>query len=82
MIPPPSSPASIRGRGSPQVIPATMAKIVQQGMDAGRLTQGALDVTVGPLVNLWGFPGRTSARPAAHGAEQIAQARERSASTS
>lgn len=39
----------------PTVIPAAMARIVQQGMDAGHLTQGKLDVTVGPLVNLWGF---------------------------
>ncbi len=60
----------------PQVIPATMARIVQQGMDAGRLTRGALDVTVGPLVNLWGFgpDKRPTQRP---GAEQIAQARAR-----
>ena len=66
-----------QGTGQPpQVIPATMAKIVQQGMDAGRLTLGALDVTVGPLVNLWGFgpDKRPTQRP---GAEQIAQARER-----
>ncbi|MDX7707636.1 FAD:protein FMN transferase [Aeromonas caviae] len=66
-----------QGTGQPpQVIPATMAKIVQQGMDAGRLTQGALDVTVGPLVNLWGFgpDKRPTQRP---GAEQIAQARAR-----
>ncbi|MEB6608066.1 FAD:protein FMN transferase [Aeromonas sanarellii] len=66
-----------QGTGQPpQVIPATMAKIVQQGMDAGRLTRGALDVTVGPLVNLWGFgpDKRPTQRP---GAEQIAQARER-----
>lgn len=66
-----------QGTGQPpQVIPATMAKIVQQGMDAGRLTRGALDVTVGPLVNLWGFgpDKRPTQRP---GAEQIAQARAR-----
>lgn len=66
-----------QGTGQPpQVIPATMAKIVQQGMDAGHLTRGALDVTVGPLVNLWGFgpDKRPTQRP---GAEQIAQARER-----
>ena len=36
-------------------IPAEMARIVQQGIDAGHLTQGKLDVTIGPLVNLWGF---------------------------
>ena len=66
-----------QGTGQPpQVIPATMARIVQQGMDAGRLTRGALDVTVGPLVNLWGFgpDKRPTQRPAA---EQIAQARAR-----
>ncbi|MBL0497458.1 FAD:protein FMN transferase [Aeromonas caviae] len=66
-----------QGTGQPpQVIPATMARIVQQGMDAGRLTRGALDVTVGPLVNLWGFgpDKRPTQRP---GAEQIAQARAR-----
>lgn len=61
---------------APMVIPASMARIVQQGMDAGRLTQGKLDVTVGPLVNLWGFgpDKRTVKRPTA---EQIAKARER-----
>ncbi|MBL0559880.1 FAD:protein FMN transferase [Aeromonas hydrophila] len=37
------------------IIPAAMAKIVRQGIDAGHLTNGKLDVTVGPLVNLWGF---------------------------
>ena len=40
---------------TPFVIPAAMAKIVRQGIDAGHLTNGKLDVTVGPLVNLWGF---------------------------
>ncbi|MGE6139026.1 FAD:protein FMN transferase [Aeromonas rivipollensis] len=61
---------------APMVIPASMARIVQQGMDAGRLTQGKLDVTVGPLVNLWGFgpDKRPVKRPTA---EQIAKARER-----
>ncbi|WP_447834093.1 FAD:protein FMN transferase [Aeromonas veronii] len=39
----------------PFAIPPAMAIIVQQGMDAGKLTDGKLDVTVGPLVNLWGF---------------------------
>lgn len=36
-------------------IPSDMAKIVEQGITAGQVTQGLLDVTVGPLVNLWGF---------------------------
>lgn len=40
---------------TPFAIPPTMATIVQQGIDAAHLTAGQLDVTVGPLVNLWGF---------------------------
>jgi FAD:protein FMN transferase len=57
-------------------IPAEMARIVQQGIDAGHLTQGKLDVTIGPLVNLWGFgPDK---RPIKRPSEaQIAAARER-----
>ncbi|MFO6422857.1 FAD:protein FMN transferase [Motilimonas sp. KMU-193] len=30
-------------------------KVVQQGIELAQLTQGALDITLGPLVNLWGF---------------------------
>lgn len=60
----------------PMVIPATMARIVQQGIDAGHLTKGKLDVTVGPLVNLWGFgpDKRPVKRPSP---EQITRARQR-----
>ncbi|MGY3943062.1 FAD:protein FMN transferase [Aeromonas tecta] len=60
----------------PMVIPTSMAKIVQQGIEAGHLTGGKLDVTVGPLVNLWGFgpDKRPLKRPTA---EQIAKARTR-----
>nr|WP_145555836.1 FAD:protein FMN transferase [Yersinia canariae] len=31
------------------------AKVVREAIRINRLTDGALDVTVGPLVNLWGF---------------------------
>lgn len=31
------------------------AKVVQTGIDLYRKTDGALDITLGPLVNLWGF---------------------------
>ncbi len=63
-----------QGSGQPPMaIPATMANIVQQGIDAGHHTAGKLDVTVGPLVNLWGFgpDKRPVKRPSA---EQIANA--------
>ena len=32
-----------------------MADIVTESMRVGYKTHGAMDVTVGPLVNLWGF---------------------------
>jgi thiamine biosynthesis lipoprotein len=35
-----------------------LAAILSESVDIGRLTGGAFDVTIGPLVNLWGFgPG-------------------------
>lgn len=44
------------------VSPATAA-VVEQSLELTRLTEGAFDVTVGPLVNLWGFgPGPRSGR--------------------
>ncbi|CNK43060.1 thiamine biosynthesis lipoprotein [Yersinia frederiksenii] len=43
-------------RGSePQPIPRGMADIILQAQRIGRDTDGAMNITVGPLVNLWGF---------------------------
>ena len=39
----------------PQPISANMADIITLSLRIGRLTDGAMDITVGPLVNLWGF---------------------------
>lgn len=36
-------------------VSAATAKVVREAIRINRLTDGALDVTVGPLVNLWGF---------------------------
>lgn len=36
-------------------ISADFAKVVQEAIRLNSVTEGALDVTVGPLVNLWGF---------------------------
>lgn len=46
------------------VSPAT-AKVVTEAIRINKMTQGALDVTVGPLVNLWGFgpEGRFTHQP-------------------
>ncbi|WP_145541808.1 FAD:protein FMN transferase ApbE [Yersinia alsatica] len=43
-------------RGSePQPIPRGMADIILLAQRIGRDTDGAMNITVGPLVNLWGF---------------------------
>ncbi len=39
----------------PQPISADMADIVVEALRIGKKTSGAMDITVGPLVNLWGF---------------------------
>ncbi|WP_428943563.1 FAD:protein FMN transferase ApbE [Pantoea sp. FN060301] len=39
----------------PQPVSDNMADIVTMSLRIGRETDGAMDITVGPLVNLWGF---------------------------
>lgn len=40
---------------SPWPVSEAMADIVTESLRIGRKTLGAMDITVGPLVNLWGF---------------------------
>ncbi|MCS3458092.1 thiamine biosynthesis lipoprotein [Aeromonas sp. BIGb0445] len=40
---------------TPVVVSRDTARVVTESLHLGRETRGALDVTVGPLVNLWGF---------------------------
>ena len=40
---------------APQPVSADMADIVTEALRIGHKTSGAMDITVGPLVNLWGF---------------------------
>ena len=40
---------------APWPVPEAMADIVTQALRIGKKTGGAMDITVGPLVNLWGF---------------------------
>ena len=40
---------------TPQPVSADMADIVTEALRIGAKTGGAMDITVGPLVNLWGF---------------------------
>ena len=39
----------------PQPISDNVAAIISSSLYVGRMTEGAMDITVGPLVNLWGF---------------------------
>lgn len=43
------------GGTDPQRIPTGMADIISTALRIGVKTEGAMDITVGPLVNLWGF---------------------------
>ena len=40
---------------TPIEISADFAKVLQEAIRLNTVTEGALDVTVGPVVNLWGF---------------------------
>lgn len=40
---------------SPVVISRDLERVVSRALEIARITDGALDITVGPLVNLWGF---------------------------
>ena len=53
-------------------VSADFAKVTQEAIRLNRVTEGALDVTVGKLVNLWGF-GPDKRLNKAPSAEQIAQ---------
>ena len=60
--------------GTPVRVSQDLADVVIEGLRSGALTEGAMDVTVGPLVNLWGFgpDKRPTKTPTA---EQIVAAR-------
>ena len=51
----------------PVVLSPRFALVLEEALAVGQLTDGAYDVTVGPLVDLWGFgaSSRTSEPPAA-----------------
>ncbi|MGB1263556.1 MAG: FAD:protein FMN transferase [Cognaticolwellia sp.] len=40
---------------SPIKVSSGLARVMKEAIRLGKLSNGALDVTVGPLVNLWGF---------------------------
>ncbi len=36
-------------------VPESLAKVLDEAISLNKMTQGGLDITMGPLVNLWGF---------------------------
>ncbi|WP_101676022.1 FAD:protein FMN transferase [Alloalcanivorax mobilis] len=62
--------------GTDVVLPADFALVLSQALKISRDTGGAYDVTVGPLVNLWGF-GPDPRRDQAPTPAQIDAARQR-----
>ncbi len=63
---------SSRETNVPFKVSAGTAKVVKEAIRISKLTDGALDVTVGPLVNLWGFgpEGRPELIPEEHEIEK------------
>ncbi len=57
-------------------VSADTALVVTTALEVGQQTDGLFDVTVGPLVNLWGF-GPPARRDTVPTVEQLAAARER-----
>jgi thiamine biosynthesis lipoprotein len=61
---------------APVVVSRDTARVVTEAIHIGRESRGALDVTVGPLVNLWGFG--PDARPSKVPSDElIAQTRQK-----
>lgn len=60
----------------PMKISSGLARVIQESIRLGQLSEGKLDVTIGPLINLWGFG--PEARPEKVPSEQdIANTRKR-----
>ncbi|WP_228710694.1 FAD:protein FMN transferase [Saccharobesus litoralis] len=58
----------------PFIVSSDTAYVVQSAIDIGVQSEGALDITIGPLVNLWGF-GPNGHVESAPTSEQIALAK-------
>jgi thiamine biosynthesis lipoprotein len=58
-------------------VSAETATVLEEALRIGRLTDGAFDVTVGPLVNLWNFGPEKEAGAAIPATEEIEKVRER-----
>lgn len=61
---------------APFPVSADTARVTARALEIGRLTEGAFDVTLGPLISLWGFD-RGGKRDTPPGPEEIAEAQKR-----
>lgn len=61
---------------APYTVRASTADVMRRALDLGQKTDGAFDITLGPLIRLWGF-GRDGRRDAPPDAAALAAARER-----
>jgi len=61
---------------TPFEVSAATARVVERALEVGKLTDGAFDVTLGPLIALWGFD-RNGRRTSPPSAEEIEAARAR-----
>jgi FAD:protein FMN transferase len=61
---------------APFPVSSETAQVVRRSLELGELTGGAFDITLGPLISLWGFDaaGRRDERPSA---AELAAAKER-----
>lgn len=53
-------------------LPPEMADVIDIALDVGRLTGGALDITLSPLIELWGFGVRDRPKHVPHEDELVA----------
>ncbi len=58
----------------PVALSSELAQVMARALEVGRLTEGAYDVTLDPLIDLWGFD-RSGRKDAVPTVEQIAAAR-------
>jgi FAD:protein FMN transferase len=46
----------------PFKVPPEFARVIRRGLDLNRLSDGAFDPTLGPVIDLWGFGAKTDLR--------------------
>ncbi|MGN1262450.1 MAG: FAD:protein FMN transferase, partial [Prevotella sp.] len=58
-------------RGDDIVVDDMFAEVFNKAAEVSRETDGAFDITVAPLVNLWGFGFKSGVKPTAHAIDSL-----------